>query len=95
MAEAEALSERKRILAWMLAGIGSALALAIAFHVGRGSQREAAAAQARAVETESRSFCGDLGFKSQSELFVHCVNGLADIRNHAREQLEQETTGLF
>ena len=95
MTGAEAVSERKQTVTWILVGFGSAFVLVMAFSIGRESLRETAAARARTVDMESRSFCGGLGFKSQSELFARCMNGLTDIRRQAREQLEQETASLF
>jgi hypothetical protein len=79
-------------IAIVLAG---AMVVAAAYVAGRQHSREAAAAETLAIQTENKSFCSGLGFRSESELFARCVNGLTDIRQHARERLEEQAASLL
>ena len=71
------------------------LVFAAAYMVGSNRLRETTAAQAKAVEIENKSFCGDLGLTPESKLFARCVRGLTEIRQRARERFEEETASLL
>jgi len=94
MALALAAQQRQTAL-WTAIVLVGAVVLAAAFVAGREHSRGAAAAETLAVETENRSFCGGLGFRPESEQFARCVNGLTDIRQRARERLEEQTASLL
>lgn len=94
MAVGIAVHKREATFGALVAAAG-AIALAGAFMAGRAHLREAQTAETLAIETESKAFCGDLGFRSDSELHVRCIKGLTDIRQRARERLEEQSASLL
>jgi hypothetical protein len=80
--------------AWTLLGLISAVALFLAFMTGRDREQEIVAAEELAIASENRSFCTDLGL-SESEVSTRCVKGLTDIRERARERLEEQSASLL
>jgi hypothetical protein len=88
------VQQREATISALVAAAG-VVVLVGAFMAGRAQSREAQTAETLAIEAESKAFCGDLGFRSGSELYIRCINGLTDIRQRARERLEELSASLL
>lgn len=93
MAGVRAIAEEGAL--WALGAFASATVLVVASYAGREHLRQDQAAEAYSIEIENKSFCGGLGFAAKSESFARCVNGLTDVRQRARERLEEQNAGLL
>ena len=87
--------QQREATAWALVALTGVVVLVVAFTAGRAQSRQAQAAEILAIESENKAFCGDLGFRSPSELYIRCINGLTDIRQRARERLAEQSDSLL
>ena len=70
-------------------------ALMFAFNYGRELHTGAASIETAAIENEDNVFCTGLGFARDSDPFVRCRSGLANIRQTHQDRVNTAAVGVF
>jgi hypothetical protein len=88
----ELVSSQQRIVALIIVAI---IVLGAAFLYGRNLRATAERNTATAIEEENRAFCTGLGIAQETEAYVRCADGLANVRRTHEGRLNAEAMGIF
>ena len=78
-----------------LFGLGVSILCVVAYIHGSDDQVKAALAEAVVVENENSSLCRALGLVLQTEGYMRCINGLAEIRRRHDDRRNEGALGIL